>query len=207
MIKPAMSLMNRLLMPMGRRRCLDIQKIDLVIAGIYSGTQMTQGGSIMKRFNLVILLAPALFVGAVGCAHKRATKDDNAWAKNFGANGAAELDCSSLKVHFDYDSAELQDAAKETLETKVGCVKQNPKLVVVIEGNTDERGTEEYNMALGDRRALAVSKFMQALGAPGLQVRTVSYGEAQPDCEDHNEACWYQNRRAAINMGASKKHD
>jgi peptidoglycan-associated lipoprotein len=71
-------------------------------------------------------------------------------------------------------------------------------LHVLIEGNADERGTEEWNIALGDKRATAVAEYLQRLGVSQPQLKTVSYGKERPLCEEHNEECWSKNRRAAV---------
>lgn len=166
------------------------------------------------RIWVVALIAIAPLV--IGCAHKKATTrdDDDAWARDGwpsdkDAATTAGLDCRTVKVAFEYDSSELTEEARRELQQKVGCVKASPKMFVTIEGNTDERGTEEYNMALGDRRALTVSKYMQSLGAPGVQLRAVSYGEELPECMSSDEACWARNRRASVKLrgGAGKKAD
>ena len=69
---------------------------------------------------------------------------------------------------------------------------------VTIEGNADERGTDEYNLALGDQRATSVARYLKALGASPTQLKTVSYGKEKPLCTEHDEECWAKNRRAAV---------
>jgi peptidoglycan-associated lipoprotein len=76
---------------------------------------------------------------------------------------------------------------------------------VTIQGNADERGTEEYNMALGDRRARAVAKYLESLGASSAQLATVSFGKENPECNEHDEACWSRNRKAALKAGSADK--
>lgn len=78
------------------------------------------------------------------------------------------------------------------------CLRREQGLRVVIEGNADERGTVEYNIALGQRRADAVRQYLEELGVSPAQVRTVSYGEERPMCTEHSEDCWAKNRRAAL---------
>lgn len=78
------------------------------------------------------------------------------------------------------------------------CLKADHALHVTIEGNADERGTQEYNLALGDQRANAVARYLELLGVSAAQLRTVSFGKEQPLCMEHEEGCWAQNRRAAI---------
>ena len=78
-------------------------------------------------------------------------------------------------------------------------LKSNPEARVIIEGHTDERGTPEYNIALGERRARSVARYMQNLGVDVNQLSIVSYGEEKPAVDGHNEAAWSQNRRAVLN--------
>ncbi len=122
---------------------------------------------------------------------------------NAGADSAG--DCNAVRVHFALDSTDIADGDKGLLERSAQCLKQDKKLHVTIEGNADERGTEEYNLALGDKRAQAVSQYLERLGASGQQIKTVSYGKEQPECTEHNENCWSQNRRAAVKPTAASK--
>jgi len=123
--------------------------------------------------------------------------------------GLAE--CSQLRIHFDFDKADVKDEDKSGLERIGRCLRADQALKVTIEGNADERGTEEYNLALGDKRATVVSNYLQGLGASDAQLKTVSYGKENPLCTEHDEACWAKNRRAAVKPtevaeGGKKKH-
>ena len=113
-------------------------------------------------------------------------------------------ECTNVRVHFPFNSDEIDSADKPSLERSARCLKAEHSLHVTIEGNADERGTEEYNMALGDRRARAVASYLQSLGASQQQVATVSYGKENPECKEHDEACWARNRRAAMKAGSEK---
>lgn len=99
-------------------------------------------------------------------------------------------------VYFDFDQADLRADARERLASNARFLEQHPNLVVAIEGHADERGTNEYNLALGDRRASNTRGYLGNLGVPGDRVRTVSYGEERPECVDTDENCWWKNRRA-----------
>ena len=112
-----------------------------------------------------------------------------------------------MHVHFPFNSDEIDSADKPSLDRSARCLKADHSLHVTIEGNADERGTEEYNMALGDRRAHSVAGYLQSLGASQAQLGTVSYGKEKPECQEHDEACWARNRRAALKAseGKSKK--
>ena len=100
-------------------------------------------------------------------------------------------------VYFDFDSAELTAEAKMTLNRQYAFLNVNPTLVIVVEGHADERGTREYNLALGDRRATAVRDYLIANGLNSARVRTVSYGKERPAVEGSSEEAWAKNRRSA----------
>ena len=100
-------------------------------------------------------------------------------------------------VNFDFDSAELTVSARSTLNRQAAFLSLNPDLMIVIEGHADERGTREYNLALGDRRATAVRDYLVAKGINSARVRTVSYGKERPALAGSDEAAWAKNRRAA----------
>jgi len=98
-------------------------------------------------------------------------------------------------IYFDYDSATLKAPAKTTLERSADWLKRNPKVNVRIEGHCDERGTNEYNLALGERRALSARRYLISLGINPDSIFTISYGEERPAAEGHDESAWKFNRR------------
>jgi len=98
-------------------------------------------------------------------------------------------------VFFAFDSFELSDMARDTLTANAAWMKRWPSARITIEGHCDNRGTPEYNIALGDRRARTVASYLQGLGIPADRVLTVSKGEEQPFCQEDTEGCWSQNRR------------
>ena len=98
-------------------------------------------------------------------------------------------------IYFDFDKSEIKADAKAVLEKKAAWLRANSSYKVKIEGNCDERGTNEYNLALGDRRAKSAQKFLNALGISMDRMSTISYGEEKPVCKEKNEKCWAQNRR------------
>ncbi|MFQ5785111.1 MAG: peptidoglycan-associated lipoprotein Pal [Alphaproteobacteria bacterium] len=100
------------------------------------------------------------------------------------------------RVFFDFDKAVLKPAAQRTLERQATWLKQYSSVTITIEGHCDERGTREYNLALGERRATAAKNFLVALGVNPSRVSTISYGKERPAALGHNEAAWSQNRRA-----------
>jgi len=99
-------------------------------------------------------------------------------------------------IYFDFDKFELKPEARETLKKNADWLAQNPGKKVVVEGNCDERGTNEYNMALGQRRAESAAKYLNTLGVRTDRISTISYGEDRPICNESNEECWSKNRRA-----------
>jgi peptidoglycan-associated lipoprotein len=111
---------------------------------------------------------------------------------------AGLAECSTIRVHFDLDATELHADDRTNLDRMSRCLRADLALHVTIEGNADERGTEEYNLSLGQKRAQAVDKYLQAMGVSETQLKTISYGKEKPVCREHDEACWSQNRRAAI---------
>ncbi len=101
----------------------------------------------------------------------------------------------SDKIYFDFDKSELKPEARAILTKKAEWLRAHPEFSVRIEGNCDERGTIEYNLALGERRANAAWKFLNAMGISGERMTTISYGEERPAFLGHNEAAWAKNRR------------
>lgn len=97
---------------------------------------------------------------------------------------------------FAYDSAEIDQAGQQALEANAAVLRKYPDWVITIEGHADERGTAEYNLALGERRAVAARAYLISLGIPADRLRTVSYGKEFPFDPGHNEAAWSKNRRA-----------
>ncbi len=106
----------------------------------------------------------------------------------------------STHVYFDYDKSDIKAEAKPVLEKKAEFLRANAQYKVTIEGYCDERGTNEYNMALGDRRAKSAMKYLNALGISANRMSTVSYGEEKPADPGHNEAAWAKNRRAEFKL-------
>lgn len=102
-------------------------------------------------------------------------------------------------VYFKYDSDQIQDQYVSVMQAHAQYLRDNPDSRIIIEGHTDERGTPEYNIALGERRARAVARYMQNLGVDVNQLSIVSYGEEKPLDPGHVEASWQKNRRAVIN--------
>ncbi len=105
-------------------------------------------------------------------------------------------------VYFDYDKHNLRPDAESTLQADATTLRlilaDYPTYKLTVEGFCDERGSDAYNLALGDSRALKAEQFLETLGLPASQLRVVSYGKEDPVCTEHTEACWAKNRRAHI---------
>jgi len=99
-------------------------------------------------------------------------------------------------VHFDFDKYEIRAADAKILDENAKWLKTNPGYLVLIEGHADERGTNEYNLALGERRSKATMTYLVSQGVPSSRLTTISYGEERPACKEHTESCWAKNRRA-----------
>lgn len=122
--------------------------------------------------------------------------------------GRTAIDILSSDVqdaYFDYDKNDIRDDARAALTKDADVLKQlfadNPGFSVLVEGHCDERGSAEYNLGLGDRRANAAKEFLQTLGVPADRLKTISYGKEQPQCTEASEACYQKNRRAHFSPG------
>jgi peptidoglycan-associated lipoprotein len=104
-------------------------------------------------------------------------------------------------AYFDYDKADIRPDARDALSKTAQFLRSYPQLKVVIEGHCDERGSTEYNLALGDRRAAAAKQFLTSLGLSADRMESVSYGKERPFCSASTEECYQQNRRAHFVMG------
>ncbi len=111
-----------------------------------------------------------------------------------GSSGEFETKIGNT-IHFDTDSYSLNAEAQGILQKQAGWLQQYPQHTVTVEGHADERGTREYNLALGDRRATTVMNYLVALGIDKSRLSEVSYGKEKPICVDASDACWNENRR------------
>ena len=106
-------------------------------------------------------------------------------------------------IRFEYDAYSLADEGRAVLRANADYIKQHPDYEILIEGHTDERGTTEYNLALGQKRAKAVREYYIRLGVKGAKLATITFGKERPSCKESNDACWSQNRRAETKIHAS----
>jgi peptidoglycan-associated lipoprotein len=168
--------------------------------------------------RLIVVMVMAVSLGVAGCASKRpkpAPSDSNAasaGANGSGANSAnagganAEDEAAGPQggllatrvVYFEFDSSEVRGTGVELVAAHARYLAANPATRVRLEGHTDERGSREYNIGLGERRAQAVRRALMLQGALDGQISTVSYGEERPAAAGHDEAAWAKNRRVEI---------
>jgi len=111
---------------------------------------------------------------------------------------AGLADCAKAQVHFDTDSAEIKAADQVAVLRMARCLKADLSMKLAIAGNADERGPAEHNAELGEKRAMAVARSLQAQGVSGKQLSVVSYGENYQLCVDSDKECWAKNRRASL---------
>jgi peptidoglycan-associated lipoprotein len=103
-------------------------------------------------------------------------------------------------VFFDYDMSEVRDDARPVLQEAARMLRERSSATIQVEGHCDERGTNEYNLSLGEERATAVRDYLIGLGIAGDRIQTVSRGEESPFCSESTESCWQQNRRGQFNV-------
>jgi len=163
-----------------------------------------------------VLLALCFVLPVAGCAKKKKTATTEDAAYGAGTGGADSEDAlnghgGSLEryrrglgpeeggvlkdVSFSYDSSELDGQARDVLSANAAWLKENPRARTEIEGHCDERGTVEYNLALGARRAKAAKDYLVSLGVSAGRLSTISYGEELPVCREQSESCYQRNRR------------
>ncbi len=162
------------------------------------------------RMAAVLMMVAAIAV--TGCAKKKRISDESAIGGTGGTGNEESLnECGSLgrykrglgpeedgvlkDVHFAYDSYELDGSARDVLAANAEWLKENKRARTEIEGHCDERGTVEYNLALGAKRAKSVKDYLVSLGVSSDRLTTISYGEELPLCRDASEQCYARNRR------------
>lgn len=108
---------------------------------------------------------------------------------------AAAASAGLQPIYFDFDKSFIRDDARPVMKANAEWLKANPKVKIKIEGNCDERGTKEYNQALGQRRATSAKKYLTDMGISAKRISLISYGKEKPICTEHAEDCWQKNRR------------
>ncbi len=163
----------------------------------------------MKRILITLLSASILTI--TGCSSSAGEGDGlsesdlNAGRDRFGDGSIPLAEGEGLfrDVHFDYDSSAVDGAARQDIEYNASVLKQHGEMKVILEGHCDERGTNDYNMALGASRAKSVERALVALGVPSNKLDTISYGEEVPLDPSSHEASWAKNRR--VHFSASRR--
>jgi peptidoglycan-associated lipoprotein len=139
--------------------------------------------------------APPATQSAVKPGVQRAQTSSSLQDLQEGRTAATPKDNPLREVYFDFDDYQLKPDARETLKVNSDWLTKNPAVTVQVEGHCDERGTSEYNLALGAKRAQAAKDYLTTLGVASARITTISYGSEIPVCTEHNEACWQKNRR------------
>ncbi len=162
------------------------------------------------RASVIALATLSLIVGLSACSKKDVKEDEAAFnssggglpAESAGTTGAGEaggVASSDLQtVYFAFDSYKLGNDSRAVLKKSAAWMKENSAASIQIEGHCDERGTTEYNLALGERRANTVKEYMTRLGVEGSKVSVISYGKERPADAGHDETAWAKNRRASF---------
>jgi peptidoglycan-associated lipoprotein len=189
-------------------------------------TKLTGGGFAMRRF---FVFAAIMAVTAFGCAEKKAVVPmqqdvqpqtraeekkapekitEQQMAKVESADIASKMDevrGMFGNIQFDYDKYIIREDAKPILKSVADYLLKNTAHKVLIEGHCDERGTSEYNLGLGDRRAKSAQDYLVSLGIPSSRIETISYGKEKPLCTEQTEPCWAKNRRDQFVILKAKK--
>lgn len=117
-----------------------------------------------------------------------------------GVGAKEEAMAALAQIYFDFDQYNIREDMRASLEANAKWLLSNPKVAVAIEGHADERGTNEYNLALGERRVRAIKQFLGALGVDAGRLSTISFGEERPACQNPDENCYSKNRRAHFSV-------
>lgn len=154
------------------------------------------------KFKVVSVVAALVFLGACSTTPETGSGQTGGGAAPVAAaTGPAAgsqqefMQIVGDRILFAFDSYALSAEAQQVLRRQAAWLQQYPRFSVTVEGHADERGTREYNLALGARRANAVETYLESLGVPGNRVSTVSYGKERPTCTQPSENCWSRNRR------------
>ncbi len=155
--------------------------------------------------------APVVAAAPAAPAEQACSADDQCSSKELCVSSkcveitAGLAECRSAAAHFDFDRAVLHPSDLPGLRRAARCLTALPDERTLVAGNCDERGTVQYNVALGFRRAHAVAKYMEDMGVPTAQLSEVSYGKELPICKRASESCWATNRRTDVTPGAEAK--
>ncbi len=157
------------------------------------------------------VLALTLALALAGCANKK-NMPNSAGELGLGAGGAGAATPGSSqdftvnvgdRIFFDTDSTSIRADAQQTLDRQAQWLSRYPRYAITVEGHADERGTREYNLALGARRAAATRDYLASRGVPANRMKTISYGKERPVAVCDDISCWSQNRRAVTVLGGA----
>lgn len=148
----------------------------------------------IKRYALLLTMALALMVG-FGCSKSSDVAEQTTTSQITPEMQAAMDTITNDKIYFAFDRYDISLDSQEILKQKANALRTYPSIIVQIQGNCDERGTQEYNLALGERRARAAYEYLLRLGVPANQMQMISYGKERPAVTGTGEAVWAQNRR------------
>ena len=173
-----------------------------------SRTETQAFGHMQKFVRNPVVVAFALTLALASCGSKKNMPNS---AGDLGLNGGAGAATPGSaqdftvnvgdRIFFDTDSTSIRADAQQTLARQAQWLKQYPNYAITVEGHADERGTREYNLALGARRAAATRDYLSSLGIPASSIRTISYGKERPVAVCDDISCWSQNRRAVTVLG------
>jgi peptidoglycan-associated lipoprotein len=181
----------------------------------------------MKKLSLLLITAVIVAALGTGCTKKQAKVTIPSMSGElFGAEGLGpggipltempegpfvEADAFTdpiarevfVDVHFDYNKSDIRPSERPVMEAIAAYMNEHPRLVIMVEGHCDDRGSNEYNLALGERRALSIRSYLTRLGVAPERINTISYGEERPLCTERNDACWAKNRRGHFLLAQS----
>ncbi len=179
-----------------------------------SRTETLAAGRMQTLARNPVVIALAMTLALAGCASKK-NLPNNAGdlGLNGGAGGAGAATPGSPqdftvnvgdRIFFDTDSTSIRADAQQTLARQAQWLQQYPNYAITVEGHADERGTREYNLALGARRAASTRDYLASLGIPASRIKTISYGKERPVAVCDDISCWSQNRRAVTVLGGGR---
>jgi peptidoglycan-associated lipoprotein len=174
-----------------------------------SRTFNTALGPMQKLAKNPAVIALTLALALAGCANKKNMPNN---AGDLGLGGAGSATPGSAqdftvnvgdRIFFDLDSTSIRADAQDTLRRQAQWLQRYPNYAITVEGHADERGTREYNLALGARRAASTKQFLASQGIPANRINTISYGKERPVAVCDDISCWSQNRRAVTVLGGA----
>ncbi len=165
----------------------------------------------IRRIFSILVIVSFVLVGLSGCSSKKGAKDGEQGLGEGDLNGitgdnitSGQGDSMFRKIYFAYDSSSVSDRARQDIEYNAQVLQSNTGMRIALEGHTDERGTTEYNLALGERRARAVMDVLVSCGISRSRLNTLSYGEEVPVDPGHDESAWSKNRRVVFSASAGR---